>query len=96
VIRGDFNCQENALNNFGGNVSVGSECKSLKSGPGVWKLNNLLLDDKSFCDIIQNLIQSRFIFCFVSVSSRLVGIFKSFVFPPKAPAIVSRSCFSDK
>ena len=131
VIGGDFNCYENALDKFGGNVSVGGECKSLKSdfvlvdawrklhpsareftwfnhdysiasrldkffvskdlftsdcqceispcplsdhdfvsfvfdipdaakrGPGVWKLNNSLLDDKNFCDIIRNLIQSH-------------------------------------
>ena len=32
VIRGDFNCYENALDKFGGNVSAGGECKSLKSG----------------------------------------------------------------
>ena len=131
MIGGDFNCYENALDKFGGNVSVGDECKSLKSdfvlidawrklhprahefswfnhdysiasrldkffvskdlftsdcqceispcphsdhdfvsfvfeipdaakrGPGVWKLNNSLLDDKNFCDIIHNLIQSH-------------------------------------
>ena len=31
VIGGDFNCYENALDKFGGNVSVGGECKSVKS-----------------------------------------------------------------
>ena len=31
VIGGDFNCYENALDKFGGNVSVGSECHFLKS-----------------------------------------------------------------
>jgi len=30
-----------------------------KRGPGVLKLNNSLLDDKNFCDIIRNLIQSH-------------------------------------
>ena len=134
VIGGDFNCYENALDKFGGNVSVGGECKSLKSdfvlvdawrklhpsarvftwfnhdysiasrldkffvskelftsdcqceispcplsdhdfvsfvfdipdaakrGPGVWKLNNSLLDDKNFCGIIRNLIQSHVLY----------------------------------
>ena len=134
VIGGDFNCYENALDKFGGNVSVGGECKSLKSdfvlvdawrklhpsareftwfnhdysiasrldkffvskelftsdcqceispcplsdhdfvsfvfdipdaakrGPGVWKLNNSLLDDKTFCGIIRNLIQSHVLY----------------------------------
>ena len=131
VIGGDFNCYENALDKFGGNVSVGSECHFLKSdfvlidawrklhprareftwfnhdysigsrldkffvskdlftsdcqceispcplsdhdfvsfvfkipeavkrGPGVWKFNNSLLDDKVFCDIIRKLIQDH-------------------------------------
>ena len=31
VIGGNFNCYENALDKFGGNVSIGSECGSLKS-----------------------------------------------------------------
>ena len=31
MIGGDFNCYENALDKFGGNISVGGECKSLKS-----------------------------------------------------------------
>ena len=30
MIGGDFNCYENALDKFGGNISVGGECKSLK------------------------------------------------------------------
>jgi hypothetical protein len=31
VIGGDFNCYDNALDKFGGNVSVGNECNALKS-----------------------------------------------------------------
>ena len=40
----------------------------MKRGPGVWKSNNSLLDDKGFCDIIRNLIQDHFSHsaCFVS------------------------------
>ena len=134
VIGGDFNCYENALDKFGRNISVGGECKSLKSdfvlvdawlklhpsapeftwfnhdysiasrldkffvskelftsdcqseispcplsdhdfvsfvfdipdaakhGPGVWKLNNSLLDDKNFSGIIRNLIPSHVLY----------------------------------
>ena len=142
VIGGDFNCFENALDKFGGNISVGGECKSLKSdfvlvdawrklhpsareftcfnhdysiascldkfsapkelftsdcqceispcplsdhdfvsfvfgipdaakrGPGVWKLNNSLLDDQNFCGIIRNLIPSHVLY-FASFPSPL-------------------------
>ena len=31
MIGGDFNCYDNPLDKFGGNVSVGTECKALKS-----------------------------------------------------------------
>ena len=31
LIGGDFNCYENALDKFGGNVSAGNECSSLRS-----------------------------------------------------------------
>lgn len=140
VIGGDFNCYDNPLDKFGGNVSVGTECTFLKSdfalvdvwrklhprareftwfnhdysiasrldkffvskglftsdchceispcplsdhdfvsfvfeipdairrGPGIWKLNNSLLDDKKFCDIIRTLIQNH-IFYFASFAS---------------------------
>ena len=138
VIGGDFNCYENALDKFGGNVSAGSECISLKSdfalvdawrklnprareftwfnhdysiasrldkffvskdlftpngqceitpcplsdhdfvsfvfeisdavkrGPGVWKFNNSLLDDKMFCDSIRSLIHFLYSVSFAS------------------------------
>ena len=33
--------------------------EAVKRGPGVWKFNNSLLDDKAFCDIIRNLIQDH-------------------------------------
>lgn len=127
VIGGDFNCYDNALDKFDGNVSIHRECDSLKRdftlldvwrklhprareftwfnsnlsiasrldkflfskdlfspvskcdispcpisdhdfvffgfeipesikrGPGTWKFNNSLLDDKIFCDLIRNL-----------------------------------------
>ena len=142
LIGGDFNCYENALDKFGGNISVGGECKSLKCdfvlidawrklhpsareftwfnhdysiasclekfsvskelftsdcqceispcplsdhdfvsfvfdipdaakrGPGVWKLNNSLLDDQNFCGIIRNLIPSHVLY-FASFPSPL-------------------------
>ena len=126
VIAGDFNCYENGLDKFGGNVSISNDCSLLRSdfalvdawrklhpttreftwfssdcsiashldkflvskdlfspnclceitpcprsdhdfvsflfeipdaiklGPGVWKFNNSLLDDKQFCDIIRS------------------------------------------
>ena len=140
IIGGDFNSYDNANDKFGGNVSVGSECGSLKAdfvlvdawrklhprareftwfnhnysiasrldkffvskdlftpdcrceispcplsdhdfvsfvfqipeaikrGPGVWKFNNSLLEDKHFCAIICDLIQSH-IFYFASFPS---------------------------
>ena len=140
MIGGDFNCYDNPLDKFGGNVSVGTECKALKSdfvlvdvwrklhprareftwfnhdhsiasrldkffvskglftsdcfceispcplsdhdfvsfvfeipdairrGPGIWKLNNSLLDDKKFCEIIRNLIQNHILY-FASFAS---------------------------
>lgn len=141
VIGGDFNCYENALDKFGGNISIDKACSSLRSdfvlvdawrklhphareftwfshdhsiasrldkffvsrdlftsdcqceispcplsdhdfvsfvfeipdaikrGPGVWKFNNSLLDDKNFCEIIRDLIQShiRYLTSFVSL-----------------------------
>ena len=33
--------------------------EAVKRGPGVWKFNNSLLDDKVFCDIIRKLIQDH-------------------------------------
>ena len=134
VIGGDFNCYDNALDKFGGNVSIHRECdslkrdfalldvwrklhpkareftwfnsnlsiasrldkfliskdlfspvskcdispcpisdhdfvsfvfeipKSIKRGPGTWKFNNSLLDDKIFCNLIRNLIADHISF----------------------------------
>ena len=32
---------------------------AVRRGPGVWKFNNSLLEDKNFCELIRNLIQSH-------------------------------------
>ena len=142
IIGGDFNCYDNALDKFGGNVSIHHELVSLKSdstlvdawrklhprareftwfnhdssiasrldkflvskdlfstdceceispcplsdhdfvsfvfdipecikrGPGVWKFNNSLLDDKTFCDRIRILIANHIDFLSVFSSSQ--------------------------
>ena len=69
IIIGDFNCYDNALDNFGGNVSIHKEYESLKNdttgikrGPGVWNLNNSLLKDKDFCTSIEKLIDCHLLF----------------------------------
>lgn len=37
----------------------------IKRGPGLWKLNNSLLDDRNYCDLINNLIQDHLAFLYV-------------------------------
>ena len=69
IIIGDFNCYDNALDKFGGNVSIHKEYESLKNdttrikrSPGVWNLNNSLLKDKDFCTSIEKLIDCHLLF----------------------------------
>ena len=134
IVGGDFNCYDNALDKFGGNVSIhheydlfkrgfdlldvwrklhprerkftwfnsnlsitsrldkflisndlfslASKCKispcplsdhdfvslvfeipdSIKRGPGTWKLNNSLLDENNFCEVIRKLIADHISF----------------------------------
>ena len=69
IIIRDFNCYDNALDKFGGNVSIHKEYESLKNdttrikrSPGVWNLNNSLLKDKDFCTSIEKLIDCHLLF----------------------------------
>ena len=69
IIIGDFNWYDNALDKFGGNVSIHKEYESLKNdttgikrGLGVWNLNNSLLKDKDFCTSIEKLIDCHLLF----------------------------------